>query len=149
MSSTKLRRELLDDPLGLGYAGMSDAQARNSLHNASARGVADRTSLTAPELYDAIVRTEFKTLPVDEQDEVKVLLRIQGDIPIGSGAEARRTLTTIFPAGTDTRANLLALLTGVTQSRIQELGLNPNLSAEDIAAARLPDQPPGPPVLNP
>lgn len=149
MSSTKLRREYFDDPLARGYAAMTSVQVRTSLLDASLRPVADRKLLPAPELCDVIVRAEFKALPADERDEIEVILRIQGDIFVGSESAARATLMAIFPDGTATQSNLLALLTGVTQSRAQELGLNPELSASDVTAARLPDQPLGPPVLNP
>ena len=146
MSSTKLRKELLDDPLGRDYAAMDDAAVLVNLTDAALRPVADRTSITSSELYEALVRADYIALQPAEQDEVKILLGLGETIIISAGSKARATLVAIFGSGSQTRTNLLGLIRDLTQSRAQELGLRADLAANHIAASRIPAQPSGPDI---
>ncbi|KKN04068.1 hypothetical protein LCGC14_1101350 [marine sediment metagenome] len=143
MSSFKLRQELLTDPLGRGYAGMTDAAVLADLIDASLRAMADVDTLAGAEIYEVIHRAEFIGLSNAEEAELTIILGLGESIKVGSGSKARTALAGMFGAGTQTRTDLLALVTNRTQSRAQELGIDtPRLmTVTAIAAARLPNQP--------
>lgn len=113
----QLKTEITTDPLGRGYAGMSDAEAADSL-NAIDRSVS--VSSIAPEdVADALVASEFIALVAAKKDNVRMVLglptvRVQGN--------TRDILLDAFGPGTGTRTNLAALQTK-TVSRAEELGL--------------------------
>lgn len=138
MSAYKLRRELLDDPLGLGYAAMTDAEALASLTDDAARPAPDRESLLASEIYEVIVRSEYLAKTDAEKSELSLVLGLEGQIDVSSGSKARAALAAIFDAGSLTRTALLALVDNQTQSRAKELGIQSTLLVEStIASARV------------
>lgn len=144
MSSYKLRRELLDDPLALGYAGMTDVQALASITDDGTRNKPDRETLTSAEIYNVIVRSEYQALSPAEKAELGIILGLGDSINISATSKARTALAGMFDAASDTRPALLALITGLKQSRAVELGIKTSVLDEDgIAACRLPDQPSG------
>ena len=143
MSSARLRQELLNDPLGIGYAGMTDAAVLASLTDAAARSLENVEELTGAQIYEVIDRAEFIALSNAEESELTIILGLGDAIKVGPNSKARAALAGMFGAVTTTRAALLALVTNRTQSRAQELGIDtPRLmTVTAIAAARLPDQP--------
>ena len=144
MSSYKLRRELLDDPLTIGYAAMPDVQALTSLTNTTARSEADRLTLSGSEIFESIDRPEYLGLDAAEKQELQIILALGDTINISSGSKVRSALAGMFGGSSNTATALLALVEGRTQSRAQELGIKQSVLNEDgIAACRLPDQPPG------
>lgn len=130
-----LREELLIDPLGLNYAAMDDATAFASLTDASARPAPDRDTLSGAEIYEVVDRAEYAALSPGEQEELKVLLSLGDTIAVGENSKARAALAGMFGPASNTRAELLGLVTNRTRSRAQELGLG-DIDVDVIAAAR-------------
>ncbi len=147
MSSYKLRRELFDDPLTIGYAGMTDAQALASITDVGTRNKPNRDTLTSADIYNVIVRSEYQALSPAEKAELGIILGLGDSIDVSATSKARAALAGMFAAGSDTRPALLALITGLRQSRAVELGIKQSvLSESGVAACRMPDQPDGDPV---
>lgn len=127
-----LKAELTTDPLARGYAAMSDAQAAASLI-ANYR-TAERASIRASELYEAVVDSEFTALAANVQTRVRDLYTLDV-VPAATGSRARAVLLAIFGAGTQTRANLAALVK-VDVRRCDEIGWSVGVTDQDVAAAR-------------
>lgn len=127
-----LRIELTTDPLAKGYAGMSDAQAAASLM--AAYRTTERASIRASELYEAVVDSEFTALAANVQTRVRDLYTLDV-VPAATGSRARAVLLAIFGAGTQTRANLAALVK-VDVRRCDEIGWSVGVTDQDVAAAR-------------
>lgn len=124
-----LRTELTADPLSRNYSSMSDEAAADSL-NAPTRQ-ADRESLDAGLLAASFVRSEYNTLAANDKQYLAAVLAT-GSLPLTDNLKTQ--LGALFPAGSTTRANLLALLKR-TGSRAEELGL-PRVTPSDAADAR-------------
>lgn len=138
MSSAILRNELLNDPLLVGYAGMTDAAVLTSLVDESLRPVSDLDIISSADLYEAVDRAEYVGLQEAQKDQVRVLLGLGGDINIGPNSKARANLLNIFGVGTETRAALTTIVTNRTTSRAKELGVKQSqLTEGGIAAARI------------
>lgn len=127
-----LKSELTTDPLAKGYAGMSDAQAAASL--TTAYRTTERASIRASELYEAVVDSEFTALAANIQTRVRDLYTLDV-VPAATGSRARAVLLAIFGAGTQTRANLAALVK-VDVRRCDEIGWGVGVTDQDVAAAR-------------
>ena len=127
-----LKSELAADPLAKGYAAMSDAQAAASLM-ANYR-TTERASIRASELYEAVVDSEFTALAAGAQTRVRDLFALDV-VPAATGSRARAVLLAIFGAGTQTRANLAALVK-VDVRRCDEIGWSVGVTDQDVAAAR-------------
>jgi hypothetical protein len=125
-----LKAEITDDPLGRGYAAMTDAEAAASL-NAPSR-TRPVTCIDPAVALKACVPSEFKALATADKQTFLGVLAIGPVDP--SNATIKAIFADIFAAGTTTRANLLALATEPC-SRAEELGLGV-LSAGDITRAR-------------
>lgn len=145
MSSYLMRRELLDDPLGRGYAGMSDAAVLADITDVTLRPLADIETLASAEIYEVVIRAEYQALAPAEKTELQIILGLGDSVQVGAASKARAALAGMFGPGTATRAALMALVTNLTQSRAAELGITNErtLSVQGVAAARLPDQPSG------
>ena len=129
-----LKTELTTDPLGRGYAVMTDEQAAASL--ALSDRQADRDMLDSALLVASIVRAEYATLSANDKDYVRLVGAVDGPLPLT--ANLKTQLGAIFPAGSATRANLVALLKR-TGSRAEELNLGGSPTPSDVAdAKRLP-----------
>jgi hypothetical protein len=129
MDYAALKVELDTDPLGRGYAGMGDEEAANSL-NANGRNV-DRTEVTGGEIAASAVRAELAALTAAEQTYVRTLMSA-GTIPLT--ANFKTEMAAIFPPGSETRTNLIALLKR-PGSRGEELGFG-RVTPSDVAIAR-------------
>lgn len=126
-----LKTELTTDPLGR-YAGLDDAQAAERL-NVPDR-TTDRDTLHSGELIASIVSAEYTALTANQKDYVR-LVAMAESLPITG--TLRSELGGIFPAGSQTRGNLVALLRA-PGSRARELGLPPVTPSDVADARRLP-----------
>lgn len=126
-----LRAELLTDPLGRGYAGMTDAQAADSL--SAVNRTISRAQIQAWEIVTATVFTELSALSATNRAIYQLLIEA-APLPY-TDANVRAIAAGIFGAGTVTRANLLAMQ-NQTVSRAAELGLG-TVMALDVMRARL------------
>lgn len=131
--SQALTTELTTDPLGRGYAAMSDAQAADSLNTANR--TVERATLRAADIFEAVVLSEYNALAAAKKAQVDRVLNLAGgDIPVGANSKARAFLLDAFVAGSATRTALVAAVQHQV-SRAAELGLGP-VSHQMIAEAR-------------
>jgi hypothetical protein len=124
-----LRDEIINDPLGRGYSGMTDDQIVASLNTVDRPR--QRDSVPTPEIFEAIVASEYDSLSAAAKARVNILLGLPHVDPNGDNTVA--TLMA-FPAGSATRAALMALREQ-NISRAQELGLG-RIKPGYVAAAR-------------
>lgn len=127
-----LRDEVLNDPLGIGYAGMADQQVADSLNvvNRSEQ----RTSVPSEELISAIRLPDYTAVSTSAEREWLLLLLTPQEVDFGN-SDVRVALANIF-GSTDTTANLAALATKAV-SRATELGL-PTIKEGHVIHVRIP-----------
>ena len=120
------------NPLGVSYK-KPDGQWRPAsiiadyLHS-EAQEVA-RTSLTPYELWENTDLTEYKALSVAERDAYWGIMGLDS-IDVTAGTNSRAALSTLFPGGSVTRDNLIALLTTpLLVTRVSQLGLGEVVAA--------------------
>jgi tRNA threonylcarbamoyladenosine modification (KEOPS) complex Pcc1 subunit len=130
MNYQTLYDEITNDPLGVGYATMTDAQIAAALNNKTRSRVKD--SIEASELVAAIEATDLSGLTADQREQLHLLISA-GKVKI-SNKRVKDLLQALF-SGTTTISNLLALATEAI-SRAEELGLG-KVMEEDVAAAKL------------
>ena len=126
-----LADEINADPLTRGYAGMTDAQVAADVMT-EYRTEAVREA-TGAEIYDAIDDAEFALLTPDEQKDCDRITSLSGIIDASS--RAKTVLFRIFPAGTQTRINFLAMATR-SVTRAHELGISGTVREGDVTRAR-------------
>lgn len=131
MNLQPLKTELTTDPLGRGYAGMTDAQAADNL-NAADRTI-EASAIPAPALLAGMVYSEWVALTADQKQYLSMLVAA-GSFDGRTGKPPRTALLAMFNGGSQTRSNLQILL-GQTVSRASELGLGA-VTPSDIAAAK-------------
>lgn len=130
---TRLREEIDDDPLGLGYASETDAQV-SVLLNTFNRPVGEFT-VESVQIYEAVDDTEFEALNASQKSRVRDIYSLSGAIEV-SNSRVRAVLLALFPAGSATR-NALAGLVPPDITRGQEIGLGPGRTREsDVFKAR-------------
>ena len=127
-----LKTELTTDPLGRGYAGMTNTQVVTSLRTANR--TVERRSVSGSQIYNAIVPSEFSALLATQQQLVRDVFGLGDTIDVRTGTNVRAVMLAAFGAGTTTRANLIALVQE-TVSRAAELGLG-DVREGDVARAR-------------
>ena len=115
-----LKTEIADDPLGRGYAAMTDAEAADSLNTANR--TVTRETLSSADIYETIVVSEFQALSDAAKVYVRDILALGGDVRVGAGSKARTVLIGTFGGGSATITALAAAITD-TVSRATELGL--------------------------
>jgi len=125
-----LKNELTDDPLGRGYAGMTDQQAATDLNTAYCEVTRERVETW--EVIEATVASEWAALTANEKERYSTF--IAAGVLNPSGANTKSAFAAMFGAGTQTRANLLALSVE-TISRADELEIG-FVTAERVASAR-------------
>jgi len=113
-----LKAEITSDPLGRGYAGMTDAQVAASLNTKNR--TRERATLEGSEIYEATIASEFTALTNALQAEVWNMIHM-GTVYVSTGKRARARFITIFGAGSATIAALAALV-NESISRATELG---------------------------
>ena len=121
MDYLKLYREISLDPTSKGYAAMTDAKVASAI-NANTEQIA-RTSITSVELWENTALAEYKLLGVAERQTYDVLVSLNS-IDVSPGTNSRAALSALFPVGSVTRDNLIALVTTpILTSRAAILGL--------------------------
>ena len=128
-----LRNELVSDPRGLGYAGKSDAEVAELIHEIGAGGEAiDRKLVAAHEIIEATVPSEWAALsPVAKQHYQTIISAGEVDL---KNSNVRAALAGMFGAETVTQSNLGKLGTRPA-SRADVLGLG-RVHYWDVARAR-------------
>lgn len=129
MDLQALKTELTTDPLSRGYSTMTDEQAAARLNVPDRQP--NRETLDAGSLVASIVRAELAALTANDKDYLRLVAMAQ-TMPLT--VTLKTELGGIFPVGSQTRANLVALLKR-TGSRAEELGLG-SVSPSDVADAK-------------
>lgn len=122
-----LKTEVTTDSLGR-YAGMTHEQIADRLNVRDRQ--ANRETLEAGDLIASIVGSEYATLTALQKDYVRLVAMAQ-TMPLTPTLKTQ--LGAMFPAGSVTRDNLLALLKR-PGSRAEELGIG-HVKTSDVADA--------------
>jgi len=148
MDYAVLRVELTTDPLALGYAALTDAQAAAKLDALDTGRTVRRTDIALAEILAVVDPGDLTALPgtptnaqlSQERRDLAWLTWLFSCSNIsllnadGSDTQVRANLLRLFGAGTGTRTRLATLQTR-TVSRAQELGIGVVL-AGDVTNAR-------------
>lgn len=128
-----IKNELTTDPkaLGLTLLPSDDESNANKLNAVSAATPIDRESIPVSEITKAIDADEFLALSVSQRQWIE-LISSTGTINPKAGSEVREGLLQFFSAQSETRTNLLALLTEPA-SRINQMFKTGLLSQGGIA----------------
>ncbi len=134
---TALQAEIKGDPAGLGYAPYlaagSDNKIADLLNAVSALQTVFQPALSPVQLFGAIVWSEFSALNVDQKQLIQIALALP--FIDFSNANIRNGFGSAFGPGTQTRANIAALISR-SASRAEKLfGAGIVVTAEDIARA--------------
>lgn len=130
MDLQKLKTELTSDPLNRGYGAMSDEEAAKTFSVLDR--TPNRTDLDGGLLVASIVRSEFAALSAGDKQYVQLVCAADS-LPLT--ATLKSELGAIFPAGSATRTNLLALMKR-PGNRAEELDLGGIPTTSDVANAR-------------
>lgn len=126
-----LRDEITNDPLALGYTGMTDQQISDSLNAVNIN--VDRDTVPTGEILAAIVPADFVAIADATRRTYLQMLLATDSVPLGS-VNIRNALQNIFSGRTDT-LNALSALQQETISRARQLGIGTAHSG-DIGKAR-------------
>lgn len=126
-----LRDEITNDPLALGYAGMTDQQIADSLNAVNID--VDRDTVPTGEILAAIVPADFVAIADAPRRTYLQMLLATDSVPLGF-ANIRNALLNIFSGRPDT-LNALSALQQETVSRARQLGIGVAHSG-DIGKAR-------------
>lgn len=152
MDFSALRQELLNDPVPLGYSGMTNAQASAKLNALDTGRTRKRKNISGSEIWVALNTLDLVALPASPtaaqlSQERRDLAWLTGLAPLsniqllnedGSNTQVRTMLERIIASnGNGTRARLLALSLE-TISRAVELGLG-TVTEGDVKLAREKD----------
>ena len=119
MDMDVLKAELNNDPLGRGYAGMTDEEAASDLTDVLYRTVA-RSYVAGWEILNATNDAEYAALTAEQKASWDRLCAVEQIDTTSGVAKAREA--ELFGPGTVTRSNLAALK-NPPASRARELGL--------------------------
>ena len=115
----KLKTEVINDPLGRGYLGMTNSQVAISLNTVNR--TRERTVVPSHEVFEAIDPVELAGLSTLQRQIILGLLAM-GEVNL-KGANTRLALKGAFGAGTASRAALLSIQTEpVSRAKELELG---------------------------
>lgn len=115
---------------GQEYTGLSNQSAADVLN---ARTIAvDVKQATGADIMDATTPAEYNALSAAQKDVWRAMI-VMPTLHL-DGANTRAFLANMFGQGTQTRANLIAMQSGLT-SRAAQLGL-PYVGAHHVATAR-------------
>lgn len=129
MSIEKLKAEIEMDPLGLGYAGMSEIEIAASL-NAEARP-GDKLKISRDDFINRIlVWAEVEALSVAKRDTLRIMLQAE-NLDLEKDSKNVAYLGTLFGAASATRAAFKALKNH-SISRAAELGIG-SVTVEQLA----------------
>lgn len=138
-----IKAELTNDPNAYGYVAppaIDDVGNADKLNLVRDTIAIERNDIPATEIAKNIDRTEYAAAVLADRQWIDLQLSA-GLVDARTGSEAREGLLAIFGAGTDTRANLAALLTRVG-TRIEQmfqqglLSQTGNVTPSDVANAR-------------
>ena len=137
-----IKAELTNDPLDLGLTTLpaDDEANANALNLVRAECSIDREAIPISEIMVQIDRDEFAALAAADRQWLQ-LISANGTVDPRSGGEVREGLLQIFGAGSESRDNLLDILTEPA-SRISQLhkagtlSQGGNVTPSDIANAR-------------
>jgi hypothetical protein len=96
--------EMKTDPLARGYATKTVANQYADLF--TVYRTRERNTLTGAQIYNCIVPSEFTALTAGNQQIVRDITGLGGDINVKTGTNARTALLNVFGAGTTSRTNL-------------------------------------------
>lgn len=130
MNIEALKSELTNDQTSRGYSGMSDELVAKSFARTDRQ--VDRTEVTGGMIAAAIARTEYAALSAADKQYIQMLIPAQS-LPVTATLKAE--LAAVFPNGSTTRANLVALLKR-PGNRADELNLGRIPTPSDVANAR-------------
>jgi hypothetical protein len=132
MNYLALKNEIINDPKALGYAGKQDYQIADLLNTIGLSSeIIDRGVIPSHEIIDATVPAEWTALTAAEKQRYQT---ITGAGQCNSAnSNIRAAFQAMFAAGTQTRANLSALLTR-SCSRAEALGFG-SVNHLDVAKA--------------
>jgi hypothetical protein len=148
MDYAALRAELLTDPLALGYAALSDAQAAARLNATDTGRTRRRADVSSAEITQSVTVADYTALGANptaaalstERRYLAWLALIAAAPSVrllnddGSNTPVIDNLLAMFPAGSGTRTRLQALATRAI-SRAEELGLG-TVAPGDVTLAR-------------
>lgn len=129
MNYDALKTELTEDPLALGYSGMTDQEVADSLNAVNRQR--NRTSMTGSEVINAVDPTQWAGLADAQRQTVWNVVHLGTVDPFGVEATL---LTDVFGAESAT-ITALAAMRKQSISRATELGY-PVLRPYDIQRAR-------------
>ena len=129
-----VRDELDADPDVRGYDAMSDATAADDIN--LKRVAMDAQSVPSFQIAPSIDLNEFLALTGAQRAWLALVLPAGSVTAIRKG-EVKQGLLSLFPSGTQTQANLLALIgNGYQGARWEELEWSRAVTPSDIADAR-------------
>lgn len=120
MDYIRLKSEITNDPAALGYSEASDQQIADLLNARTTNRTTERSIVPSHEILEATVPSEWSALTAAEKQRYQTITGA-GQVNL-SGPNTRLMLGAMFGAGTQTRANMIALQT-IVVSRAEELGL--------------------------
>jgi len=126
MSNRALENEIAGDPLGEGYASMTDDQLLVSL-NAKTR-TRNLTSIDGRTVRDRVDNAEYDALTDAKKQQFLTLTAVEDLDPFGMAANV---IKGIFGAGSTTLSNLAGMRTE-SISRSQEIGWGPVVKMKDL-----------------
>lgn len=104
-----LNTEITDDPLDLGYTGKSDPDIAGILNAVNENYEIDREAIDGQELQMAVTLGDYNNLTDKQRDFWQTILSAGSGIVAVSDSRVKTHIAAIWVAGTDTRANLVAL----------------------------------------
>ncbi len=134
-NEAKIRKELDDDPVGIGYSA-NDAEAADQMNDDTldSRPV---PHITNSELYEATDEDEFEALTDAKKVRYDRLLLLD-EISVTSGSRGQDVIKALFAGGTTTRAAVIALASR-PRSRAEAIGaypIPPGVRPDDVTRAR-------------
>lgn len=137
ISLPALRSEIDNDPKSLGYAALLD-QPQAIADRLNLIGASDETitkeAVDTADVVAAIVRAEHDALSAASREYLHGVLLAAPEVKVGE-PNVRSSLAGLFPAGTSSRANLIALATRPATRGEVLFGLNAHVTAVNVAHA--------------
>lgn len=130
----KLKKEITDDQLELGYAGKSDPEIADILNAINKDYKIDREAIDGQELQMAVMASEYYTLTDKQRDFWQTLLSAGSGVIVISDTRVKDQIAAIWGALTTTLVNLVALQTRAASRA--EMTVGHSVGMFDVAEAR-------------
>lgn len=137
-----IKNELTTDPLALGLTTLpqDDEQNANLLNEVRETIQVDREAIPISDVVKALDRDEFNALSAADRQWLTLITQA-GSVNPSSGGEIREGLLQLFGIATESRANLIAILTEPGSRIVQlykagTLSQGGNVTPSDIANSR-------------